>query len=99
MNKLLRLLGNQMNTFNDFKKMINDLNEENLSELCEQFLFDHEGAMIMLSKYCSDFGLIFDHQEIKDHMTTMHSNGDFDNIICFGIELSENQLYKKFHPA
>ena len=88
-----------MSTFNDFKKMINNLNEENLSELCEQFLTDHETAMKVLSKYCSDSGLIFDNKEIKDHMSTMHSNGDFDDIVCFGIELSENQLYKKFHPA
>ena len=88
-----------MSTFNDFKKMINNLNEENLSELCEQFLTDHEGAMKILSKYCTDSGLIIDNKEIKDHMTTMHSNGDFDDIVCFGIELSENQLYKKFHPA
>ena len=88
-----------MNTFNEFKQMINNLNEENLSELCEQFLFDHEGAMKILSKYCSEFGLIFDSQEIKDNMTIMHKNGDFDNIVCFGIELSENQLYKKFHPS
>ena len=87
-----------MDGFNDFKKMINNLNEENLSELCEQFLTDHEAAMKILSKYCRDFGLIFDNTEIKDHMSTMHSNGDFDNVVCFGIELSENQLYKKFHP-
>tara|TARA_Y100001968_G_scaffold249240_1_gene233953 strand:+ start:1190 stop:1456 length:267 start_codon:yes stop_codon:yes gene_type:complete len=88
-----------MNSFNDFKNMINNLNEENLSELCEQFLFDHEGAMKTLSKYCIDFGLRLDDAEIKDHMSTMHGNGDFDHIVCFGIELSENQLYKKFHPA
>ena len=55
--------------------------------------------MKILSKYCRDFGLIFDSIEIKDHMSMMHSNGDFDGIVCFGIELSENQLYKKFHPA
>ena len=88
-----------MSTFNDFREMINNLNEENLSELCEQFLTDHEAAMNILFKHCSDTGLIMDNQEIKDHMTTMHSNGDFDNIVCFGIELSENQLYKKFHPG
>ena len=88
-----------MSDFNDFKKMINNLSEENLSELCEQFLTDHEGAMKILSKYCSESGLIFDNTEIKDHMSKMHSNGDFDDIVCFGIELSENQLYKKFHPA
>ena len=87
-----------MKGFKDFQKMINNLNEENLSELCERFLTDHDSAMKMLSKYCKDFGLIFDNTEIKDHMSTMHSNGDFDNVVCFGIELSENQLYKKFHP-
>ena len=87
-----------MNAFNDFQKMINNLNEENLTDLCEQFLTDHEAAMRILSKYCRDFGLIFDNTEIKDHMSMMHSNGDFDNVVCFGIELSENQLYKKFHP-
>ena len=88
-----------MSTFNDFKTMINNLNQEKLSELCEKFLTDHEGAMIILSKYCTDSGLILDNTDIKEHMSTMHSNGDFDDIVCFGIELSENQLYKKFHPA
>ena len=87
-----------MNGFNDFQKMINNLNEEKLSELCEKFLTDHDSAMEILSNYCSDFGLILDNTEIKDHMTKMHSNGDFDNVVCFGIELSENQLYKRFHP-
>ena len=87
-----------MNCFNDFQQMINNLNEENLSELCEQFLTDHEAAMQILSKYCRDFGLSLDNTEIKDHMSAMHSNGEFDNVVCFGIELSENQLYKKFHP-
>ena len=79
--------------------MINHLNKENLSELCEQFLTDHEGAMKILSKYCNDSGLIFSNIEIKDNMSKMHNNGDFDDIVCFGIELSENQLYKKFHPS
>ena len=88
-----------MDNFKDFREMINNLNEEKLSELCEQFLTDHESAMDLLSQYCRDFGLIFDMKEIKDHMSTMHSNGYFDHIVCFGIELSENQLYKKFHPS
>ena len=88
-----------MSTFNDFKKMINNLNEDKLSELCEQFLTDHESAMTTLSNYCSNFGLKYDDTEIKDHMSKMHSDGNFDHIVCFGIELSENQLYKKFHPA
>jgi len=79
--------------------MINNLDKENLSELCEQFLTDHEGAIRVLSQYCNDYGLFFDQIDIKDHMSMMHSNGDFDDVICFGIELSENQLYKKFHPS
>ena len=99
MNSLLRLLEDQMSNFNDFQKMINSLNKEKLSELCEEFLTNHEAAMNILFKYCSDFGLIYDSEEIKDNMTIMHKNGDFDNIVCFGIELSENQLYKKFHPS
>ena len=88
-----------MSTFTEFKKMIDNLNKENLSELCEQFLTDHEGAMKILSKYCSDYGLTYDNIDIKEHMSKMHNNGDFDDIVCFGIELSENQLYKKFHPS
>ena len=87
-----------MDGFKDFQNMIINLKEESLSELCESFLTDHEAAMELLTKYCDDFGLMFSDIEIKDHMTQMHSNGDFDNVVCFGIELSENQLYKKFHP-
>ena len=88
-----------MNNINQFKEMINDLNSEFLSEICEQFLFDHEGAMVLLSKCCKKFGMEIDDSEIKNYMSEMHSNGDFDDVVCFGIELSENQLYKKFHPS
>ncbi len=88
-----------MSNLYDFQKMINNLNEENLSELCEEFLTNHESAMNKLFRYCSDFGLILDGQEIKDNMTIMHKNGDFDHVVCFGIQLSENQLYKRFHPS
>ena len=88
-----------MSDFIDFRKMISSLKHEKLSELCEKFLTDHEGAMIILSKYCNDYGLRLNSVEIKDYMSIMHGNGDFDDIVCFGIELSENQLYKKFHPG
>ncbi len=87
-----------MANLDQFRGMINDLRSDKLSEICEQFLFDHEGAMRILSDCCSDFGLNIDDVEIKNHMSNMHSSGDFDNVICFGIELSDNQLYKKFHP-
>ncbi len=88
-----------MCNINQFKEMIKKLESEKLSEICEQFLFDHEGAMKILTDYCNKFGLQIDDSEIKDYMSNMHSNGDFDNVVCFGIELSENQLYKKFHPS
>ena len=87
-----------MNNINQFRKMIKDLKTEALSELCEQFLFDHEGAMKTLKECCKKFGMSIEDLEIKNYMSIMHSNGDFDNVVCFGIELSENQLYKKFHP-
>ena len=82
-----------------FREMIRTLKSEDLSEICEQFLFDHEGAMKTLSEYCNSYGIHINDLEIKNHMSTMHSNGEFDDVVCFGIELSENQLYKKFHPA
>ena len=88
-----------MSNIIQFKKMIKDLKSEVLSEICEQFLFDHEGAMRLLSDYCNDFGMNIDDSEIKDYMSDMHLKGEFDDVICFGIELSENQLYKKFHPS
>tara|TARA_B100000579_G_C22629728_1_gene755977 strand:+ start:512 stop:778 length:267 start_codon:yes stop_codon:yes gene_type:complete len=88
-----------MTNINEFREMINGLEREDLSEICEQFLFDHEGAMIKVSEYCNEFGIRINDLEIKNYMTEMHSNGDFDNVVCFGSELSENQLYKKFHPS
>ncbi len=88
-----------MSSIIQFKEMIKDLKSEVLSEICEQFLYDHEGAMKVLSEYCNNFGIHIDDSEIKNHMTEMHSNGEFDNVVCFGIELSENQLYKRFHPS
>ena len=88
-----------MHNINQFKEMIKDLKSEVLSEICEQFLFDHEGAMRVLSEHCNNFGMNIDDSEIKDYMSDMHSKGDFDDVVCFGIELSENQLYKRFHPS
>ena len=88
-----------MSNIIQFKEMIKGLKSEILSEICEQFLFDHEGAMKTLTEYCYKFGMKIDDSEIKNYMSEMHSKGEFDNVVCFGIELSENQLYKKFHPS
>ena len=88
-----------MSNINEFKEMIKSMKTDILSEICEQFLYDHEGAMMKLTECCISFGMHIKELEIKNYMTEMHSNGDFDSVICFGIELSENQLYKKFHPS
>ena len=88
-----------MSNIIQFKEMIKNLKSEVLSEICEQFLFNHEGAMKVLTEHCYNYGLNIDESEIKNYMSNMHSNGEFDNVVCFGIELSENQLYKKFHPS
>ena len=94
---ILRLL--LMSNIKVFREMIQDLKSDVLSEICEQFLFDHEGAMKVLKEHCIKFGMNISDLEIKNNMTDMHSNGEFDHVECFGIELSENQLYKKFHPS
>ena len=88
-----------MSSMKEFREIIKNMNKDNLSEICEQFLFDHEGAMKALSEYFYSIGIHIDNLEIKEYMAEMHANGDFDDVVCFGIELSENQLYKKFHPA
>ena len=36
-----------MSNFNDFQKMIKDLNDENLSELCEEFLTNQQLAYVV----------------------------------------------------
>ena len=88
-----------MSNINNFREMIKSLKSEVLSEICEQFLYDHEGAMQTLTNRCNEFGIHYNDLEIKDYMSEMHTNGEFDDVVCFGIELSENQLYKKFHPS
>ena len=88
-----------MSNIYEFRRMIKGFNSDILSEICEQFVFNHEAAMRTLTDYCYEYGMQIDDLEIKNYMSDMHSSGDFDNVVCFGIELSENQLYKKFHPS
>ncbi len=76
-----------MSAFSDYKKMMDNLNEEKLSDLFKVFLTNNDAAMNILFKYSSDFGLMFNSQEIKENMIFMHKNGNFDNIDYFGIEL------------
>ena len=54
-----------MNNIIKFREMINTLKSKHLSEICEQFLFDHEGAIKTLSEYCHSYGMHIDDLEIK----------------------------------
>ena len=88
-----------MSNIDEFREMIMSLESNILSELCEQFLHDHEGAMKKLCEFCSKFELSINYADIKEFMMTMQLNGEFDDVICYGIELGSNDLYKKFHPS
>ena len=79
--------------------MIFGLNPENLSEICEKFLYNHEEAVSCLISSSADKGVYIDNDDVKRCMMTMQRNGEFDDIECFGVELGSNQLYKKFHPS
>ena len=57
-----------MSNINQFREMIKDLKSDVLSEICEQFLFDHEGAMRVLLEYCKNIGMHIDESEIKELM-------------------------------
>ena len=63
-----------MSNIIQFKEMIKELKSEVLSEICEQFLFDHEEAMRVLSECCRNFGIYIDdsglHSFYKDFNDT-----------------------------
>ena len=80
-----------------FKNMIRSLEPETLSNLCEQFVYDHEGAIDASIQFASSYGLTVDSEKVKDFITEMHKNGDFDHVECWGSELGDNELYRKFH--
>tara|TARA_Y100001970_G_C13734316_1_gene603026 strand:- start:194 stop:457 length:264 start_codon:yes stop_codon:yes gene_type:complete len=87
-----------MTSLNEFKNMIKSLDAETLGTLCEQFVYDHEGAIDASIKFAESYGLSVDSEIVKDYITEMHKNGDFDHVECWGSELGSNDLYKKFHP-
>ena len=71
---------------------------EDLASLCEQFVYDHDGALNATLKFALDFGIEITPIEVKEFITQMHKDGDFDDVECWGLELGANDLYKKFHP-
>ena len=83
----------------NFRNMINSFKPNVLTEICETFLTDHDAAMKLLLNLSEDSQLFFDEADIKEYMMIMQANGEFDYVECFGIQLCENSLYKKFHPS
>ena len=81
-----------------FKLMIKNLDQDVLATLCEQFVYDHEGAINATIRFAADFGISIEPKVVKGFITEMHKNGDFDHVECWGLELGSNDLYKKFHP-
>ena len=86
-----------MTTLHQFREMINGLDENDLATLCEQFVYDHEGAIKATIGFAKDVGIIIEAQRVKYFVTEMHKSGDFDHVECWGLELGSNDLYKKFH--
>ena len=81
-----------------FKLMIKNLDQDVLATLCEQFVYDHEGAINATIEFAADFGISIEPKVVKGFITEMHKSGDFDHVECWGLELGSNDLYKKFHP-
>ena len=87
-----------MESFNQFRKILLNIEADQLGALCEEFLYDHEGAIQSTLEIISGASLKFTEQEVKDFITEMHLRGDFDDVNCFSAPLYQNDLYKKFHP-
>ena len=83
--------------FSQFKEMINCLDQDMLACLCEQYVYDHDGALAATIKLSKEPGLHINSNQVKDFITEMHKNGDFDHVECWGLKLGSNDLYKKFH--
>ena len=86
-------------SIDNFRNMIKAIKPDILTELCETFLTDHEAAMSKLLLLSQEHKLFLDSIDIKEYMMIMQSNGEFDYVECFGIQLCENSLYKRFHPS
>ena len=87
-----------MESFNQFRKILLNIEADQLGALCEEFLYDHDGAIQSTLKLVSRANLKVNSNDAKVYLTEMHENGDFDDVNCFSTPLYQNDLYKKFHP-
>ena len=87
-----------MESFNQFRKILLNIGADQLGALCEEFLYDHEGAIQSTLKLVSRANLKVNSNDAKVYLTEMHEKGDFDDVNCFSTPLYQNDLYKKFHP-
>ena len=86
-----------MSSLTEFRSMTKSLEPDILGSLCEQFVYDHDGAINATIEFASDYGLTVNPKEVKEFITQMHQDGDFDEVECWGLDLGSNDLYKKFH--
>ncbi len=87
-----------MESFNQFRKILLNIGADQLGALCEEFLYDHEGAIQSTLKLVSSSNLTVNSDNVKLYLTEMHEKSDFDDVNCFSTPLYQNDLYKKFHP-
>ncbi|WP_269621764.1 hypothetical protein [Prochlorococcus marinus] len=87
-----------MESFNQFRKILLNIEADQLGALCEEFLYDHEGAIQSTLTLVSRANLKVSSNDAKVYLTEMHEKGDFDDVNCFSTPLYQNDLYKKFHP-
>tara|TARA_Y100001968_G_C19391056_1_gene735615 strand:- start:61 stop:324 length:264 start_codon:yes stop_codon:yes gene_type:complete len=87
-----------MASIEQFRRMITSLDAETLGGLCEQFVYDHDGAVASVINFSEKNGFSIGCEEVKDFVTEMHIGGEFDHVECWGTPLGTNDLYKKFHP-
>ena len=86
-------------SIDNFRAMMKAVKPEMITEICETFLTDHDAAMKILFRLSEERKLFLTLVDIKEYMMIMQSNGEFDYVECFGIQLCENSLYKRFHPS
>ena len=81
-----------------FRAMIKSLDQKTLSDLCEKFVYEHDAALRAMLELAQEYGLRLTTDNIKELLSVMHQNGEFDHVECWGLELGANDLYRKFHP-
>ncbi len=83
---------------NEFKFMVRSSSPDVLEKLCEQFVYDHEGAINAVMGFAANYDLSLTQDQVKELITLMHKEGDFDHVKCWGLPLGSNDLCRKFYP-